>query len=67
MKGLGPPKGRAPAESVKDTFRVDKPDTSMLSLRIESELHRRMKMQSVSEGRTMTEILEDLMRGYLDK
>lgn len=66
MKGLRPNKGTT-AGSLKDTFKKDKPDTTMLSLRIDSQLHRRMKIQAAAEDRTMTEILEELMDGYLGK
>ena len=36
------------------------------TLRMDSDLHYRLKLQALEEGRTMTDILDDLARGYLD-
>lgn len=65
MKGIVPPKKAMKAQSVKDTFKKDSDDTTMLSLRIRTDLHRRMKIRAAAEGRTMTDILEGLMAEYL--
>ncbi|WP_018023048.1 ribbon-helix-helix protein [Corynebacterium doosanense] len=40
---------------------------TMFTLRMNSELHRQLKVQAANEGRSMKEILEELLRGYLDK
>jgi predicted DNA-binding protein len=38
-----------------------------LTLRIPSELHLRLKLKCVKEGRTMGEVLTELIQKYVDK
>lgn len=54
----------APARSMKDAFKTG--EIKAFTLRMDSDLHYRLKLQALEEGRTMTDILDDLARGYLD-
>ena len=52
--------------SMKEAFGDGEEPTTMFTLRMNSDLHRRLKIRAVTEGRSMKEILEDLLRDYLD-
>ncbi|WP_231686571.1 MULTISPECIES: toxin-antitoxin system HicB family antitoxin [Corynebacterium] len=41
-------------------------ETKAFTLRMDSDLHYRLKLRALEEGRTMTDILDELARGYLD-
>lgn len=56
----------APRRSMKEAFGDGGEPTTMFTLRMDSNLHRRLKLQAVTEDRSMKEILEDLLRDYLD-
>lgn len=51
---------------MKEAFGDGEEPTTMFTLRMNSDLHRRLKIRAVTEGRSMKEILEDLLRSYLD-
>lgn len=55
-----------PRRSMKEAFSTGDEPTTMFTLRMNSDLHRRLKMQAVIEDRSMKEILEELLQSYLD-
>ncbi|AIT60041.1 hypothetical protein CDOO_01040 [Corynebacterium doosanense CAU 212 = DSM 45436] len=57
----------APRRSMTEAFVEPEEPVTMFTLRMNSELHRQLKVQAANEGRSMKEILEELLRGYLDK
>lgn len=57
----------APRRSMTEAFHDGEEPITMFTLRMNSDLHRRLKIHAVNEGRSMKEILEDLLRDYLDK
>ena len=63
-----PPAATKPAarRSMQEAFHDGEEPTTMFTLRMNSDLHRRLKLRAVTEGRPMKEILEDLLRTYLD-
>ncbi|AJK70176.1 hypothetical protein B840_13040 (plasmid) [Corynebacterium marinum DSM 44953] len=52
---------------MQEAFHDGEEPTTMFTLRMNSDLHRRLKLRAVTEGRPMKEILEDLLRTYLDE
>lgn len=54
----------APTRSMKDAFKSG--EIKAFTLRMDAELHYRLKLRALEEGRTMTDILDELARGYLD-
>lgn len=54
----------APARSMKSAFNTG--EIKAFTLRMDADLHYRLKLRALEEGRTMTDILDDLTRGYLD-
>lgn len=48
---------------MKDAFKTG--EVKAFTLRMDADLHYQLKMQAVKEGRTMTDILDELARGYL--
>lgn len=54
----------APTRSMKDAFKTG--EIKAFTLRMDADLHYRLKLQALEEGRTMTDILDELARGYLD-
>lgn len=68
----GPPKRPAAQRSMSEAFvsgqgRTAPAPTKPFNIRIDSELHRRLKMHATEHEVSMREIIEDLMRSYLDK
>lgn len=57
---------RTPPRPIKEAFAKKQPPTTMLSLRVDHDLHRKLKARAAMDGVSMTEILEKLMRDYLD-
>ena len=57
----------APRRSMKEAFGDGEEPTTMFTLRMNSDLHRRLKVRAATEGRPMKEILEQLIRTYLDE
>jgi len=57
---------KAPAEArpMKQAFKTG--EVKAFTLRMDVELHQRLKIKAAEEGRTMTDILDELARGYLD-
>ncbi|MGD7003728.1 ribbon-helix-helix protein [Corynebacterium halotolerans] len=55
-----------PRRSMKEAFSDGEEPTTMFTLRMNSDLHRRLKIRAVTEGRSMKEILEGLLQSYLD-
>lgn len=51
---------------MKEAFSDGEEPTTMFTLRMNSDLHRRLKIRAVTEGRSMKEILEGLLQSYLD-
>lgn len=66
----GPPKRSASRRSMAEAF-VSDPEaaapTKPFNIRIDKELHRRFKLHATEQDVSMREIIEDLMRDYLDK
>lgn len=56
----------APRRSMKEAFSDTEEPITMFTLRMNSDLHHQLKLQAVTEGRSMKEILETLLRDYLD-
>ena len=52
------------SRSMKEAF--VRGETKAFTLRMDSDLHYRLKLRALEEGRTMTDILDELARGYLD-
>lgn len=48
---------------MKDAFKTG--EVKAFTLRMDADLHYQLKIQAVKEGRTMTDILDELARGYL--
>jgi hypothetical protein len=55
--------------SVKDTMKEVEPapQTKHLSMRIDPELHRRLHIQARIEDRTVSALIVELIKNYLDK
>lgn len=64
LRNFQPPK--QPARPVREAFKRPTEETSMLSLRIDAELHKKLKARAAMDGDSMTDILERLLRDYLD-
>lgn len=58
---------KAPTEArpMKQAFKTG--EVKAFTLRMDVELHQRLKIKAAEEGRTMTDILDELARGYLDE
>lgn len=56
---------RTPPRPVKEAFVKKQSPTTMISLRIDADLHRKLKARAAMDGETMTDIMERLMRDYL--
>ena len=58
---------KAPTETrpMKQAFKTG--EVKAFTLRMDVELHQRLKIKAAEEGRTMTDILDELARGYLDE
>lgn len=66
-----PPRRSANRRSMSEAFVSDRstatPETKPFNIRIDKELHRRFKLHATEQDVSMREIIEDLMRDYLDK
>lgn len=66
----GPPKRSASRRSMAEAFVPDQEPaapTKPFNIRIDKELHLRFKLHATKNDVSMREIIEDLMRDYLDK
>ncbi len=57
----------ARVEKMKSQIRNNKISFFPLCLRIESGLMKRFKMKAAADERTMTDIITDMMRDYVDE
>lgn len=53
------------SRSMKEAFKHG--EVKAFTLRMDSDLHYRLKLRAAEEGRTMTDILDELARDYLDR
>lgn len=51
---------------MKEAFQAGPSETTMFTLRMESALHKKLKLQALHEDRSMKEIIEELVNDYLD-
>ena len=64
------PKRPASRRSMSEAFVSDRDataETKPFNLRIDKDLHRRFKMHATAQEVSMREIIEDLIRDYLEK
>lgn len=63
LESFQPPKKNA--RPVAESFKRQQEDTSMLSLRLDAALHKKLKLRSAERETSMTELLEELLREHL--